>query len=134
MRTPIMVLLFVALGLGTVALAADADAKDKPAASAAGEQTKTGTVGVKPSTAAADVVAMFYTPDGDYKLLATGEAVAKIEELAKRKAKAKLTGTVAGDKFTVSQVVDLEPKADNKGARDKNTDDKADRKRRKKDQ
>ncbi|MGD0090980.1 MAG: hypothetical protein ABSE73_13765 [Planctomycetota bacterium] len=134
MRTPILALLFIGSSLAVVAPAADEEKKDKPAATApaAGEVTKTGTIGVKSVTAAADVVAMFYTPDKDYKLLAAEDEAGKLEELAKKKTKVKLTGTIAGDKFTVTQVVDLEHHADDKGGKDKgDKGDKGDRKKKK---
>jgi len=162
MRTPIMAVLLVGLSLIGTAPAAEGDAKSKPDAAKgdaknkpdaakgdakdkadgaqAGEQTKTGTVGVKAATAGADVVAMLYTPSGDFKLSAEGENQTKLEILAKKMAKAQVTGTITGDTIKVSQVVDIEHKLgdpkkgkDRKGDKDKK-DDAGDKKKKKGDQ
>ncbi|MCY3023465.1 MAG: hypothetical protein NTW87_31180 [Planctomycetota bacterium] len=158
MRPAIVAVLLTALSLVGVAPAAEGDAKTKPAEgdakakpadgdakSKAGgadavEQTKTGTVGVKLPTVAADVVAVLYTMDVDYKLLATGDIAVKLGELAKLKTRVQVTGAITGDTMKVSQVVDLEHKMDDKkkdGGDKKNPGDKkdaGDRKRKKKDQ
>ena len=123
MRAATWVVLFTCLCFGGAASGADKDTKDKPAAAPAGELTKIGTIGMKATSAPSEVVAMLYTPEADLKLLATGDVAKKLEEFAKKVAKVKVTGTLAGDKMTVSQVINLEQKADDqdkKGGKKKN--------------
>jgi len=138
MRASNLAVLFTCLSLAGVTLAAekdaDKDAKDKPAATPAAEQTKTGTLGAKPTTAPADVVAVLYTLDADYRLLATGDTAAKLEALAKKVAKVKVTGTIDGKTMTVSQVVDLEKKADGSADGKDKRGDRGDRRKAKSDQ
>jgi len=137
MRTRILAVLFTCLSLAGSALAADTETKAPAGAAPAGEVTKTGTVGVKPTTAPADVVAVLYTADLDYKLLAGEDIAKKLEELAKKMAKVQVTGVVTGDKLKVSQVAEVGAKATDKAdTKDKKDakDAKADRKKKKKDQ
>jgi len=129
MRAATLAVLFTCLSLAGAILAADKDSKDKPPAAPAGEQTKIGTLGVKATTAPAEVVAVLYTPDVDFKLLAAGDVAKKLEEFAKKVAKVKVTGTVDGDKMTVSQVVNLEQKAGDKGDGKDRKGGKGDRKK-----
>jgi hypothetical protein len=139
MRIAIAAVLLTALTLAGGTLAADKEAPakggdkdaatkgaDNDAAPKGDQQVKTGTVGVKSVTAAAEVVAMLYTMDKDYKLIATGDLVTRLEDLAKKKTKAEITGAIADDKITVSKVVDLEHKTEDKkqggGKRKKKSD------------
>ncbi|HYG76692.1 MAG TPA: hypothetical protein VEK08_16935 [Planctomycetota bacterium] len=78
------------------------------------EETKSGTLGAKPITAAADVVAVLYDGADTISLSATGDVVAKLEELAKKSAKVQLTGTVDGKTMVVTKIVETEQKADEK--------------------
>jgi hypothetical protein len=93
-----------------------------PAKPVGDEKTLIGTVGAKPTTAPADIVAVFYSSMTNYKLMATGDVAAKLELCAKKIAKVKLTGTVKDDTITVSQVTSLDSSVDNNPPKDKKKD------------
>jgi len=86
---------------GGFAVAADGEA---PAVTAAGEQRKSGTLGAKPATAGADIVAVLHSAGTDFNLAANPATAAKIEELLKKNASVQISGSVTGDKMTVSDI------------------------------
>lgn len=91
------------------------------------DDTKSGTLALKPETAAADVVAVLTDGADTYTLSASGDVATKLGELAKKGAKVQLSGTVKEKTMQVTAVTettDTPKAADDKADKKKNKGDK----------
>ena len=73
-----------------------------------------GVLAVKPGTAAPEITAILiqkqFNPDKIFNLVATGDMAAQIDALAKKGARARVRGKVAGDTITVESVEEVKTK------------------------
>ncbi|HEY3321407.1 MAG TPA: hypothetical protein VGP72_13125 [Planctomycetota bacterium] len=130
--------LVICFGLCSVLAAAEGGGKEKKGDGKAGdgkaaeakgpEDNRVGTLGPKPVTADAGVLAMLYTAGTDYSLSGGDDIAQTLQDLAKKGAKVRAYGTVDGNKIKVSRIVELDAKPEDakKGKKKDKSDKKKD--------